>query len=166
MIIRKLQISDTSAYRELRLEALQVSPEAFGSDYEESLQRPNSDFAARLQDRPGEFMLGAFDDLRLVGIVNLSHRSGTKVRHKADVYQMFVTPSCRGKRIGRSLMEYLIGEAEKTESIEWLCLSVVLGNDAAVNLYESLGFQPYGVEVQALKIGENYFDEVLMARVV
>jgi hypothetical protein len=38
-------------------------------------------------------------------------------------------------------------------------LSVVTEQNAAVGLYRSLGFESYGCERRALKIGDRYVDE-------
>ncbi|MGQ0452909.1 GNAT family N-acetyltransferase, partial [Bacillus sp. SS-TM] len=43
--------------------------------------------------------------------------------------------------------------------VEQLMLDVVVGNDAAKKLYESLGFQTYGVQERSLKHNGQYWDE-------
>ena len=47
--------------------------------------------------------------------------------------------------------------------VEEVCLTVVASNAAAYRLYSAAGFEQYGLERRALKIGDAYFDEVLMA---
>ena len=42
-------------------------------------------------------------------------------------------------------------------------LTVVASNISAVRLYKGLGFEEYGLERRAMKIGSNYHDELLMA---
>jgi hypothetical protein len=44
-----------------------------------------------------------------------------------------------------------------------LQLTVVSGNESARQLYLHLGFVEYGIERHALKQGERYYDELLMA---
>ncbi|WP_155774431.1 GNAT family N-acetyltransferase [Rhizobium etli] len=41
-------------------------------------------------------------------------------------------------------------------------LSVVSSNVAAIRLYRSMGFKEWAVEVEALKVGDIYHDEILM----
>ncbi|MEU6754766.1 hypothetical protein ABZ914_51805 [Spirillospora sp. NPDC046719] len=41
-------------------------------------------------------------------------------------------------------------------------LSVVSNNTSGRKLYSNLGFEKYGVEINALKEGDEYFDEDLM----
>jgi RimJ/RimL family protein N-acetyltransferase len=43
-------------------------------------------------------------------------------------------------------------------------LTVVAGNETARRLYAGLGFEEYGLEKKALKLGDRYFDEILMAK--
>ena len=49
------------------------------------------------------------------------------------------------------------------DTVEELRLTVVASNTTAVRLYSRRGFREYGVEPRALKIGDRYHDEVLMA---
>ncbi|MEZ4605618.1 MAG: hypothetical protein R2865_02105 [Deinococcales bacterium] len=48
------------------------------------------------------------------------------------------------------------------EGLEQLHLIVADNNLAAKKLYTSLGFKSYGLEPRALKIGPDYFDDLLM----
>ena len=47
--------------------------------------------------------------------------------------------------------------------VEEVRLTIVATNTAAIRLYERAGFEQYGLERRALKIGDDYHDEVLMA---
>jgi RimJ/RimL family protein N-acetyltransferase len=42
-------------------------------------------------------------------------------------------------------------------------LKVVASNAAAFHLYSAAGFKEYGLERRALKVGSEYYDDVLMA---
>ena len=46
--------------------------------------------------------------------------------------------------------------------VEEARLAVVVSNVAAVRLYKGLGFEEYGLERRALKVGSEYHDELLM----
>ena len=48
--------------------------------------------------------------------------------------------------------------------VEEVLLTVGASNIVAVRLYKDLGFEEYGCERRALKIGNDYHDELLMAR--
>lgn len=65
MDIRILTEEDATIFQALRLRALHDNPEAFGSTYEESKDRPLTSVAERIRPEgnpPESFVLGAFDD--------------------------------------------------------------------------------------------------------
>ena len=163
MLVRKLTEDDLDALWTLRLRALKDNPEAFGSTYEETLARGKTSMQQRLRAGEDEtFYLGAFEESRLIGKVAFFREEGTKSRHKGYVISMFVAPESRGLGAGKALLQELIARARQIEGLEQLHLAVVTTNQAAYQLYRSLGFEVYGTEPRALKAGEEYWDEYLM----
>ena len=65
----------------------------------------------------------------------------------------------RGRKAGRALVEALVQRARTVEGLEQLVLSVAMTQQAARALYLALGFEPYGYERRALKLGDQYVDE-------
>jgi ribosomal protein S18 acetylase RimI-like enzyme len=61
----------------------------------------------------------------------------------------------------RSLLERGLA-VEGVEQVEQVLLSVAATQEAAIRLYRSLGFEPFGREPRALKIGNRYVDEEYM----
>lgn len=160
--VRELTVDDADEYRALRLRALREEPEAFGSSWEEESARPPEVAIARLQ-ATNQMAFGGFDDHgNLVGMVWLYRHDGIKSRHKADVISMYVASEVRGQGLGRMLLEAAIARARETPGLEHLLLAVVTTNTAARKLYRSLGFEPYGREPLALKLGDRYLDEEMM----
>ena len=163
MQVRKLTEGDLDALWALRLRGLKDNPEAFGSTYEETLARGKTSMLQRLHAAENEtFFLGAFEENRLIGKVAFFREEGTKTRHKGYVISMFVAPESRGLGAGKALLQVLIARARQIEGLEQLLLAVVTTNQAAYQLYRSLGFEVYGTEPRALKSGEQYWDEHLM----
>ena len=163
MEIRELTAADAEIFRALRLRALREEPEAFGSSWEEENARPLAQTVARLQAE-GMTAFGACDENgHLVGMVRLFRHDGVKVSHKADIISLYVAPEVRGRGVGRMLMEAAIERARATPGVEQLLLAVNATNTPARNLYLTLGFEPFGREPLALKIGDRYYDEELMA---
>ena len=164
--IRTLTEHNATDFRSIRLRALQESPEAFASSYEDSKDEPLSTFAERIHPRtdfPERFVLGAFDQAgQLVGNAGLVRERGRKMQHKAMVWGMYVAPKMRSQGIGKMLMQNLIELSTTISGLEQLYLGVVTTNRAARQLYLLLGFRIYGVEPHALKLDELYFDEELM----
>ncbi len=159
--IRVLTEADAAEFRALRLRGLREEPESFGSAYEESVDTPLEEFARRLKGSEGSFILGAFAP-NLIGTVGCHRKEGLKLRHKAVIWGMYVTPEWRGRALGRALLADAIARAREVERLEQLLLQVGIGNAAAFALYRSLGFVVYGTELRGLKIGAGYHDEYLM----
>jgi ribosomal protein S18 acetylase RimI-like enzyme len=157
--IRRLPSADAARYRDIRLEALRVAPEAFSSTLAAEGAEPLSWFAARLS-RSAVFGACAGGDL--LGIAGFFVRQGEKEAHKGMLVGMYVRPGARKLGIGQRLVEAVIEHGRG--HVEILQLTVVSSNDAARRLYAKLGFVEYGVERNALKDGAHYWDEVLMAK--
>ncbi|MBD8068758.1 GNAT family N-acetyltransferase [Bacillus sp. PS06] len=162
MNIRSLEESDAKVYQELRLNALKLNPEAFGSTYEREVHFKLETVIERLKPTDDKFTLGYFNDEHLVAIVTFVREGGTKTAHKGNIYGMFVMPELRGQNVGKTLLLELIKKASHYDGLEQINLTVVSDNKPAKNLYISLGFEVYGVEKNALKFNGQYFDEDLM----
>lgn len=140
---RVLAGPDWQVYRDLRLRALKDSPDAFGTTYEESCQRPDEYWMSRLKD------LSADADLPLV-----AEGSGRQVGlawgriepadpGTAQVFQMWVVPAWRGRGVGRLLLRRIVDWA-RGRQVDAVVLSVACGNEPARLLYETAGFRPFG----------------------
>jgi len=163
MNICVLDESDAQLYQELRLSALKINPEAFGSTYEREVKFSLESVVERLKPMKDKFVLGAFDDNgSLVGIVTFMRDNSLKTAHKGSVYGMYVAPEMRGQGLGKSLMLELITKTRNCEGLEQINLTVVSENDFAKKLYKSVGFEVYGVERNSLKYNGQYFNEDLM----
>ncbi|AEI66666.1 GNAT family N-acetyltransferase [Corallococcus macrosporus] len=159
--LRRLGAEDAEAFKALRLQALQVSPESFGASFEEDAKLSPEAVRDWLVGE-GHFVLGAFDAGRLVGVLGLKRESRAKLAHKAVVWGMYVAPEARSRGVGRRLLSALLDEARRMGGLKNLLLTVVVGNAPAHALYRSLGFRTYGVEPNALKVGDTFLDKELM----
>jgi GNAT superfamily N-acetyltransferase len=157
--IRRMAGTDAPLYRDIRLEALQRSPEAFGSTFESENSQPLTWFADRLGSAE---VLGAFYDAEILGIAGFFVQHGLKRSHKGMLWGMYVRSNARSAGVGRQLGEAIIDLARSR--VELIQLSVVQDNAHARRLYASLGFAEYGVERNALKQNGRYYDEILMAK--
>jgi len=157
--IRRLVTADGAAFRELRLEALQTYPDAFGSTYENEVTRPLGSFVEQLEKN---VILGGFDHGELAGMIGFYRQSGPKDSHKGVIWGMYVKARLHGAGLASALLDSAIELARM--QVEQIQLTVVTTNHRAVRLYEASGFRGYGIEKNALKSGERYFDELLMVR--
>ncbi len=160
MEIRALQEADARDWWNLRLESLREQPFAFGKTVEEHSATTPDEAAQRFRTvEPGSCYLGAFEQDRLIGMVTLLRHSSAKERHKAHIYGVYVQAAHRGLGIGKRLLQAAIGQAAGVPSIEQILLAVGSTQDTAKHMYRSLGFETFGLEPRALKIGTTYIDE-------
>jgi ribosomal protein S18 acetylase RimI-like enzyme len=165
MEVRRLVETDAAAYRELRLRALREHPDAFTSSFEEDELKPLDWARQRLAHRPEaphDFVLGAFAERMLVGILGLSVEPRRKIRHIGEVFGMYVAPECAGRGVARLLLDACIARARET-GLEQLRLTVTESNARAKSLYERAGFRAFGLERNAVKVGDRYFDKCHLA---
>ncbi|PWK05968.1 GNAT family N-acetyltransferase [Tumebacillus permanentifrigoris] len=162
-MIRPLTPADAASYWELRLQMLQAHPEAFSDSYEEALQRPNpiEIFEKRFAPSPTSFTLGAFtDNDQLVGVVTIVREQSQKLAHKANLYAMYVAPAARAKGYAQDLIRAAVAKVQTDlPGVEQINLTVTASNTAARTLYTKLGFQTYGHEARAIRVGDTFYDD-------
>jgi ribosomal protein S18 acetylase RimI-like enzyme len=164
MHVRKLTEADATEFWQLRLRALRDNPEAFSSSYEESHTIPLVRVMQRLREESiagDNCILGAFE-ATLVGMVGFRRHQSIKEQHKSTLWGMYVIPEMRGRGIGKALLSHAIAHATSLAGLVQMHLAVVSTQAAARHLYRSLGFEVYGLEPRALKVGNQYCDEELM----
>ena len=156
--VQRLAARDAKDFRDIRLEGLTRHPEAFAASLEYEEAQPLEWFAARLTEN---VVIGAHDGGHLVGVIGLYVPPSAKELHKGIVWGMYVRGEWRYRGIGAALLTALLREAAAI--VEEVRLTVVTTNVSAVRLYERMGFTAYGSEPRALKVGNCYHDELLMA---
>ena len=70
-----------------------------------------------------------------------------------------MTASQRRKGVARALLAALLQRVKQDSSLEQIQLAVAAGQNAAARLYREFGFETYGTEPNALKVGTKYIDE-------
>ena len=146
-IIRPLYPDEWAIYRELRLRSLADAPDAFYSTLDAESARSAEDWAARLA---AAAVSGA--DCPLVA--ELDGQPAGLVWAKMDsinpllvhLFQMWVAPECRGKGVGRGLLDAALAWARERE-VRFAELDVTLGNASALRLYERAGFKAVNAPV-------------------
>lgn len=150
-------------YRTLRLTALKMNPEAFGSTYER--EKPFSIERIKQRILPSEkrITLGAFNEKnRLIGTVTFLRETNIKMQHKGHILGLYVSAANRGQGVAKCLLVKLIELVKKWDGLEQINLTVVSTNLSAIQLYSSLSFNVFGTETKAMKYESQYYDEHLM----
>jgi ribosomal protein S18 acetylase RimI-like enzyme len=163
MDIRLLTTDDADAFWHLRLEALRNDPSSFADSAEEHLNstiETSREFLSK-NDPAHNFVVAIFEEGKLSGTAGFFRRSNNKERHKGHIWGVYVRPESRGKGVASALMKEIVRRARELNGLEQITL-VASANLPAQRLYESLGFQSYGVEPHSLRIGDQYIDDVLM----
>ncbi|ADQ39680.1 GCN5-related N-acetyltransferase [Caldicellulosiruptor acetigenus I77R1B] len=100
---------------------------------------------------------------KVVGIVGLHVNSSPRLRHSAKVGIM-VHRDYQGKGIGRALLNTVLDLADNWLKLVRVELTVLVDNEKAIKLYESLGFKIEGIKKYAVIKNGKYADEYIMAR--
>ncbi|MEK6700832.1 MAG: GNAT family N-acetyltransferase [Planctomycetota bacterium] len=160
MLIRSLLPTDANAYTDLRREMLLDAPWAFGSSPEDDVAVDAASLA-RLGE-VGMVIIGAFEDVRLVGSAGVMLRRQRKMAHRAMIWGVYVAPGARGGGVGKAVVRRAMDTARTWPGVTSVSLSASAKAVAAVAMYRSLGFVPWGVEPGCLMIDGKALDEFHM----
>jgi ribosomal protein S18 acetylase RimI-like enzyme len=79
-----------------------------------------------------------------------------KQRHKGLLFGMYVAPEAASRGIGRALLAACLRRVRGVPQVEQINLTVTAANARAKRLYEAAGFQTFGVEERAIRVGGTY----------
>jgi ribosomal protein S18 acetylase RimI-like enzyme len=118
------------------------------------------EYASRLRSgTTGNFVFGAFEGQAMVGMTGFYREAAVKRRHKGWIWGVFVSPTARGKGVGRALPAKVIETAKALTGLRCILLTVSTTQQAAIKLYQDQGFCSFGTEPQALMVAERFIDE-------
>lgn len=163
-MIRQLVVNDCKEFYKIRLLALELHPEAFGTGAEAWSAATDEQVQALLQtnDRE-EFVLGAFENNELIGAIGLKREKKNSVRHKGTVWGLIVHPDFRSNGLGSALVTALIEKAKFQDDLEYVRAVVTNTTANAIDIFASQGFAKYGVEPRGIKQGTTFYDQTYLA---
>jgi RimJ/RimL family protein N-acetyltransferase len=162
--VRLLDPHDAEQFKALRLLAVDNSPTAIWPTRQEEMARSIEEIAARIRSTPTQAVFGAFEGEVLIGITGVRREPLCQVNHKATIWGVFVNPSYRGRGIAQTLLSAATVHATEEWDAIQLMLCVNAENLPAKRLYASHGFQTFGLEPRAMKVGDRFYDEEHMCK--
>lgn len=142
MSIEQLGNGEGERLREIRLRALQDSPDAFGSTYAKDAGHPPEKWAERLANQESAWWVATRDGADVGLVCGLVEEEGV------HLLSMWVAPEARGAGLAGRLVDEVVAWARK-KGAEQIGLWAVDQNAAARALYARMGFLPDG-KVMAL----------------
>ena len=105
-------------------------------------------------------MVGALDEVRLLGVGGFARFAGDKLDHKGLVWGMYVRPEARGRGVADAF------DAGAHRARTGLRVPPAAdghgGQCEGRAFYERQGFRLYGIEPRAVRQGDDLRDEALM----
>lgn len=154
-------------YRDLWLEALQQTPEAFAADYETQKNVPDSVWKERLREvvkGQDAMMVFAKQNTKLVGMIGAYFDDNPKFQHIATIWGAYVKPEYRKQGVATRMAEILFAMIGDRKEIKKIKTYSITNGHLAVNVYQHFGFDIIGVSKAELRIGESFFDVYIMEK--
>lgn len=141
--VRPLEAREWRTFRDLRVRALQESPDAFLGTIEETLDLTDDEWIEIVESTAlhpeGELLVLEVDGAAM-GTAFVSIRDEGEI---GRIGAMWVDPGVRGRGGGRALLDAAV-EWSRSHEAKRAQLCVTGGNSPAESLYRSAGFEPTG----------------------
>lgn len=164
-MIRNLTTDDYEEYYRVRLSSLQQYPVAYSSMpkfFIEASREMHLKLLADSASGSSLFVMGYFEDGRLLGIIGMLPETRECVDHKASMWGFYVDPNNQGKKIGTKLLQAFLLDARNDRRLRCVRLMVAVNSEAAIALFYKFGFEKYGQERDSIRDGNIYFDQIYM----
>lgn len=151
------ELEDSSPFLLCELRCTGLGRGAFTRRLGRLLSSPNSTVTVAAMDRE--------DRTELYGYLFAMGGHVPGIHHMARINGMGVLPSCRRRGLGLGLLQFTENWAAQVGILR-LELSVVLGNDAAQDMYRRAGFMPEGVLRAAYNFDGRLEDGWIMSKLL
>jgi len=148
-------------YRDIRLDALQCEPQAFGSSYSKEKSFTKEKWMERIATRYNTI---AIENGKAIGTMG-AYISNEAVGKVANIVGVYVIGDARGRGLGLKLFDFVIAKVKEDHKLAKIALTVNKVQLHAVALYKKLGFKVVGEETTLMGDGKEY-TELLMERSV
>lgn len=131
----------------------------------EEVQETAEEYRKKIQMRQeggGLTLIAEFND-QVIGFLSFYRPSYMRLHHTGS-FGISVKHEFSNKRVGTTLLSYLIEWAKEQEGLEKINLDVFSNNKGAIHLYKKLGFKEEGRQINQIKLKDgSYADIILMA---
>jgi ribosomal protein S18 acetylase RimI-like enzyme len=141
--LQRITPENVDVFKTVRLRALQDTPYAFGSTYEQESKFSDTEWRARIERWNGDTAVGflAMNHDVACGIAgSLLDQADAR---RAKLVSLWTAPAYRRQGVGRLLENAVIAWA-RSRNRRALCLMVTHTNEPAIRFYERLGFAMTG----------------------
>lgn len=159
LIITGLEPDDWLALKTIRLEALKMEPQSFGSKYEDNFNRSDSEWQNQAKNPDLNYFLATYAGY-LVGMVGLS-----KIKNASkyvELIALYVNHKYRRKGIGRNLVAAAVKHAQRIPDLTNLKLWVYKDKQSTINFYKLCNFRVTKEIGSDINIPEMYHNTVEM----
>ena len=135
--------------------------------YIEMVEAPSLEKVRKIHQRlisSGCPVFYAVKDEQVIGWCDVIPERNPRLHHRGGL-GMGVLPGYRGKGIGTLLLKETIRQAEEF-GLEKVELHVYTTNENAIALYKNLGFEEEGIIRKFRKLNDDYFDCLMMAKLL
>ncbi len=142
MFVRKFEASDWAFYKTMRLEALQLHQDVYGTSYDDMASRTDAEWQDIVSQDNSAFF-GLFDGDQIIGIGGVftqdaSTRTGMLIAG-------YIRKEYRGQGLSRFLYQARIDWARQSGLFDRLLIGHREGNEASRRANQAFGFKPIGV---------------------
>lgn len=165
--IGTLQSDQWQEYRDIWLEALEETPEAFFADYGQQKEQPDAVWKRRLESILKEedaVVTFALQNGNPIGFIGGYFDDNPKFRHICTIWGAYVKKDFRKQGIARRMMEEFMKKIEHRKGIKKIKTYSVTNELLAVNVYKSFGFDLIGISKNELCINDSYLNVYLMEK--
>ena len=127
-------------------------------------EEEESAFISSLGDRSAVYVAEIDGEIGGVQSIDLFSRVADSVRHVATL-GTWLRVQFRGRGIGRLLAEESFRFA-RSKGYSKVVIQVLGDNDSALRFYRNLGFQDIGIARQHVRLGDRFYDEVYLEKLL
>lgn len=167
--IVELQPGNCAQFKELRLEAIATTPQAFGISLADEKSRSSEFYQTLLEHSQKEndvWLVFAKHNQDYVGMAGAVHKAKqlSPQKHVVNLVNLYVKPKYRRQHVGTKLLQALLTKLERSECISQILAHATTTETAAVKLLETCGFEKCGELSNVIIIDGQSYNQYIMQK--